>query len=424
LKKFAERKEAQARALNKQQSYRWPGEATKFFKAAEAGDWQEASNRYTKLLREYIAFHAPTAKTNSWDKFMMKTYALGSRVGILPINYWPNLRGPQWSPIDEVNGAYAVFQKWDPDLLLYFATNIIASIPTNSIYFGGSDEARYVVSALCKNQELGEPFFTLTQNRLADPTYRKYLNQMYGKKIHISTDAESRQAFSDYMTEVEKRADQGKLKPGENFSSSGGRVRISGMGAMMEINGVMVRQIFDANTNHEFFIEESWPLDWMYPYLVPHGLILKINRLPLAKLDESTVAADRAFWEGVVEKFIGLKISNETPLGELEKFAEQVYLQKDLRDFKGDKRFAANEMAQARFGKLRASIAGVYAWRAQQPGDEVERQRMTREAETAFRQAFALCPKEGLKRYQEWLESEHRTTDAQSVDQLRNKFGR
>ena len=48
----------------------------------------------------------------------------------------------------------------------------------------------------------------------------------------------------------------------------------------MAINGLLAKIMFDKNPDREFYIEESFPLDWMYPYLEPHGLIFKINRQP------------------------------------------------------------------------------------------------------------------------------------------------
>ncbi|HOX04467.1 MAG TPA: hypothetical protein P5555_19690 [Candidatus Paceibacterota bacterium] len=47
------------------------------------------------------------------------------------------------------------------------------------------------------------------------------------------------------------------------------------------INALLARKLFDANPGREFYIEESFPLDWMYPHLSPHGLIMKIHRQPL-----------------------------------------------------------------------------------------------------------------------------------------------
>jgi hypothetical protein len=60
----------------------------------------------------------------------------------------------------------------------------------------------------------------------------------------------------------------------------------------MAINGLLTKVIFDKNPDHEFYVEESFPLDWMYPYLTPFGIIMKINRQPLAEITEDVVKKD------------------------------------------------------------------------------------------------------------------------------------
>ena len=49
----------------------------------------------------------------------------------------------------------------------------------------------------------------------------------------------------------------------------------------MAINALLTKVIFDKNPDHEFYVEESFPLEWMYPHLTPAGIILKINREPI-----------------------------------------------------------------------------------------------------------------------------------------------
>ena len=80
------------------------------------------------------------------------------------------------------------------------------------------------------------------------------------------------------------------------WTQTSGRVQVSGQVAVMEINGLLVKIIFDKNPNREFYIEESFPLDWMYPYLEPHGLIFKINRQPLPELSDEIVQRDHDYW--------------------------------------------------------------------------------------------------------------------------------
>jgi len=80
------------------------------------------------------------------------------------------------------------------------------------------------------------------------------------------------------------------------------------------------------------------------------------------------------------------------------------------------------------FSKLRSTIAGVYAWRVgalkavPTTGEYVappcaEHQRMSKAADLAFRQAFALCPSspEAVLRYADFLVAQGRKQDAISV---------
>ncbi len=80
----------------------------------------------------------------------------------------------------------------------------------------------------------------------------------------------------------------------------------------MEINGLLAKVIFDKNTNREFYVEESFPLDWMYPYLEPHGLIMKINRQPLPELSDEIVHNDSDYWEKYVTPMIGGWLNHDT----------------------------------------------------------------------------------------------------------------
>ena len=66
------------------------------------------------------------------------------------------------------------------------------------------------------------------------------------------------------------------------------------------------------------------------------------------------------------------------------------------------------------FSKLRCSIAGLYAWRLKQAADASEKERMAREADFAFRQAWALCPysPEAVFRYVNFLLAQDRSADA------------
>ena len=85
----------------------------------------------------------------------------------------------------------------------------------------------------------------------------------------------------------------------------------------MTINGLLTKVIFDQNPKNEFFVEESFPLNWMYPHLTPFGIIMKINRQPLRELTEDAVRKDHEFWTQYSERLIGNWITYDTSVKEI-----------------------------------------------------------------------------------------------------------
>ncbi len=198
-------------------------------------------------------------------------------------------------------------------------------------------------------------------------TYLNYLRSMYGENIYIPTGEDSAKCFQEYMTDAVKRKQENKLKPGENVQTdpNGGRVQISGQGAVMVINGLIVKVMFDKNPSREFYIEESFPLDWMYPYLEPHGLIFKINRQPQPELSDEIVQRDREYWIKLVQPMIGDWLGNDTSVQDVSAFARKVFQQHDFSGFTGDPRFVQNDYSCKMFSKERANIAGCLGVRSQ-----------------------------------------------------------
>jgi hypothetical protein len=276
-----------------------------------------------------------------------------------------------------------------------------------------------------KSQVNADPFFLLTQNALADGTYLEYLRSMYGDKIYIPTADDAAKCFQEYEMDVVKRKTENKLKPGEDVKQdASGRVQVSGQVAVMEINGLLAKIIFDKNSNQEFYVEESFPLDWMYPHLEPHGLIMKINRQPLAEMSDEIVQRDHDYWSQMIAPMIGDWLKSDTTVAEVAAFAEKIYARKDFKGFQGDARFIQSSDSQKMFSKERSSIAGLYAWRAQHTTDAVEKKCMNDAADFAFRQAIALCPysPEAVIRYVNLLFGEQRFSDALVVAQTAAKM--
>lgn len=212
------------------------------------------------------------------------------------------------------------------------------------------------------------------------------------KEIYTPSDYECIVSGQEYCEDVRVRYEKGQLKAGESYNPKTGEVGLSGQAAVMGVNGILAKIIFDKNPDHEFFIEESFPLDWMYPYLTPYGIIMKINRKPVAKFTPELIARDHEFWGKYMERLIGNWITYETSMEDICDFAYEVYLKGNFRGYKGDMKFLRDDDAQKSFSKLRSAITGLYWWRANSTTSAEEQQLLLREAEFSAKQAYALCP--------------------------------
>jgi hypothetical protein len=379
LGRFITAKQQQIREMSTSISNKVPGTVWSFFNAVRVDDWETASNLADRLNAASHRY-TQTRTDNSLT---------------------PALETKLWAPISESWGAYGQFHTWNSRWLHRFGSEIIQSIPRGSIYFGGTDPGRFVISALVESQVEGQPFFILTQNQLADSTYDEYLRGMYDKKIWIPTNDSLTTAFQDYLTNARVRLEHDRkfpneprqIKPGETVEiTPDGRVQVSGQIAVMEINGLIVKKIFEQNADREFFIEESFPLEWMYPYLTPHGLIFHLNHQRLDGIPEQELAADHDYWKKLTDEALGGWLNEQTSVKQVCDLTDKYGMGRHLEDFKGDKDFAKNEDARKTFSKLRSSIAGLYKWRAEHARDAEERKRMYEAADFAYRQAYALCP--------------------------------
>jgi beta-lactamase regulating signal transducer with metallopeptidase domain len=382
-----------------------------------AGDGQQISPEFRRFFDAAITGDSHTV-TNMYEDFKRRhpQYSHGTNEGDV------HLSTPYWSPVLEICLAFDHVIRCTPKYTELMADGVINSIPPGSIYFGGTDPGRGIPTAFSKSQIDGDPFFTLTQNALADGGYLEYLRQTYGGRIYTPSAEDSQHCFDDYLTDALRRLEHDRqfpqeakqIRPGENVRMENGHGAVSGQVAVMSINGLLTKMIFDRNPGREFFIEESFPLDWMYPYLEPHGLIMRINRQPLAELPDEILTRDRAYWQNLVDGMIGDWLNQDTTLATVADFIRKVYVQKDLAGFSGDVSFIQNDYAKRLFSKLRSSLAGVYAWRVDHPANPAEGQRMATEADLAFRQAFVLCPygPEPVFRYATFLSQNNRDADA------------
>ncbi len=247
-------------------------------------------------------------------------------------------------------------------------------------------------------QLLDKPFTKLGANIEA----RRRKEGVYPpKEIYIPSNEEGVLCAAAYRADASRRLDHDmrfpnepkQIRPDEGVHVEGNQVSFGGQGYVMSINGLIAKEIFDRNPNNEFFLEESMPLQWMYPHLSPFGVIMKVNREPVTELTEETIKRDHEFWSRYSDRLIGNWVTYDTPLKEITAFIEKVYFQHNFDGFKGDLKFLRDEDAQKYFAHFRGGIASsIYTWRYNNSHNPVEKQRMLKEADFAYRQAFALAP--------------------------------
>lgn len=268
---------------------------------------------------------------------------------------------------------------------------------------------------------------------LLEAAYPKEIAKSLGgvypdREIYIASPEDSQHCFNEYLSDAQRRLQHDtqfpnepkQIRQGEDVRVVDNRVTVAGQTAVMAINGLLTKVMFDHNPKNEFYVEESFPLDWMYPHLTPYGIIMKINRQPLPWLTEDVLRTDHEFWKQYSKRLTGDIIDYDTPLKQITDWIEKVYLRHDLNGFTGDRKFVHDDDAQKAFSKLRSSIGGIYAWRLTQappeyrPKTSAEYQSILREADFTFRQSFAFCPysPEAVFRYVNLLLQLNRLDDA------------
>jgi hypothetical protein len=75
------------------------------------------------------------------------------------------LRGTRWEAVKEIFGVFEGFCEGNEKYSVMFSREIITSIPLGSIFFGGMDPGRFLITGLCRSQVNGDPFFVSCAQR-------------------------------------------------------------------------------------------------------------------------------------------------------------------------------------------------------------------------------------------------------------------
>lgn len=273
----------------------------------------------------------------------------------------------------QLRGAAAISEELAPDEEPLPNPFFPREMTRDAVFFGGTDPGRFVPTYMIYSARVREDVYLITQNALADNTYMSVMRDLYGDQIWIPAQPDSAKAFQRYVDEVKS----GKRRRNADLRIENGRVQVSGALGVMEINGILAQMIFEYNNyKHDFYVEESYVIPWMYRYLTPHGLIMKINA-ERSRLTPDIIRKDQYFWDWYTRRLLS------------------------------DAKFTRDVVARKSFSKLRSAIGGLYSNRMK-----------LRDAEEAFQQArllYPLSPEANFRLVQEVLMRRRRFAEAQSV---------
>jgi thioredoxin-like negative regulator of GroEL len=248
----------------------------------------------------------------------------------------------------QLRGAEAISEELSPAEEPLPNPSFPPAMGPRAIFFGGTDPGRFVPTYMIYSANVRPDVHLITQNALADNTYMSVMRDLYGDSIWIPSVVDGNRAFQKYVEDVHA----GRIPASADIKIDGGRVSVVGVGGVMLINGILAQMIFEHNKfRHSFYVEESYVIQWMYPYLTPHGLIMKINAETVPVLSGEDIRNDMDFWDWYTRRLCS------------------------------DKRFLRDTCARKSFSKLRSAIAGLYAARGN-----------NEKAEKAFLDAVQLYP--------------------------------
>lgn len=434
-------------------------------------------DRYTALLGFLLALGAVILTGTAHRKIALPLVL--ALFGIMPtytiLSHWSDneQRGHLfgfWFGHDMFTPPFGIYPEMEKNTILFGGTDPGRFCPTYMIFCESFIEASKRRDPKFDRRDV----YLITQNALADGTYLNYIRAHYNRstqvdppffanlfrgtnetmqgngldryftdlgarieatrrkdgvypipEINTPSPEDSQRAFQDYIADAQRRLQHDmqapnepkQIKPGEDVRVVDNKISVQGQVAVMAINGLLTKVIFDRNPTNAFYVEESFPLDWMFPYLSPYGIIMKINREPVPEFTEAMIKKDHEFWTRYSERLTGNFITYDTTVSNICAFAERVYQRRDFAGFTGDRKFIRDDNAQKAFSKLRSAIGGLYFWRISNTKNPAENQRLIKEADFAFKQAFAFCPfsPEAVYKYINLLVNVNRAADAEMI---------
>lgn len=225
-----------------------------------------------------------------------------------------------WGPILETFGVAEATHLWPAQKLLDYGNGILDSLRPGMVYVGGTDPGRFIPTLLNETSD-GEHHVILTQNAMADNTYLKYVDFLYGKNFGTLNEEDSQSAFQQFLADAQKRLkhdeafpDEPKqIRPGEDIRNTDNRLQVSGQVAVMGINELLLQDFMNKNPDASFALEESFPMRSFYSNSIPLGPIMQLGVAD----GQTSFTADRAtqivdYWRDMAQQLMS---DTDSPAG-------------------------------------------------------------------------------------------------------------
>ena len=241
-----------------------------------------------------------------------------------------------------------------------------APMEKGALYFGGTDWGRFIPETLVLNDGVRPDVSVVTQNGLADSKYLSAIRDRLGDRVAIPSEEELTDAFREFVEGVQS----GRIDARDALEIKDGRATITGALAVMKINEILAKKIFDANKGkHAMYVEESYAIDWMYDYMTPHGLVMKLNADKPGAVSNEEVRDNYEFWDWMTKRlFSNPQFANRRA--------------EPWRKAADGNRDPDHRMGVRAFSKLRLAHAKLYASQGKNSAAFA----------TAIRQAIAIDP--------------------------------
>ena len=271
-----------------------PEEVQRFFDAVAAGDWPEIDRLFQLMARrsgQYDNSGPADPTLNHFWPAVLETYGVAEQVHNIPA-----------------------------DELLKFGEDVLGQLKPGAVYIGGTDSGRFIPTLLAETSA-GERPIVLTQNALADTRYLEYIQFLYGDRLQLPTEEDSKRLFAEFKADALKRLEHDEKFPNEpkqvrhleNLKRTGDDLDVSGPTSVMDMNERLLKLILEKNSGHGFALQESFPFKGTYAEATPLGPIMEL-RARTASEPLSTAAASTTldYWRNVAAHTSGTSRSDET----------------------------------------------------------------------------------------------------------------